>query len=56
MKGRPDFTSPEQRGQMKDPKKYTCDPELEEETVDAVVGDGNILGLPARLISCQLHE
>lgn len=55
-KNRPDFTSSEQRIQMKDLKKYTCNPELEEEIVDAVVGDGNIPDFPARLIPCQLHE
>ena len=56
MKNRPDFTSPEPRIQVKDLKKYTCNPELEEEIVDAFVGDGNISDLPDGLIPCQLWE
>lgn len=44
---RAELAPPRQRVQMRDLKKYTSNPELEEEITDALGADGNIPDLPA---------
>lgn len=40
---------------MRDLKKYTPTPELEEEITDALIGDGKIPDFLAWLIPCKLY-
>lgn len=52
-KNRPELASSKQRVQVRDLEKYIPSPELQEEIINPLIGDGNIPDVLAWLIPCQ---